>query len=135
MWRELGARGGALLCAIGRVVFGRANQKFDMPREIRHDERMELSVSCSQESMIVKTRAASPVRKQTGVKSPPPSFTRKDHQRALVTPWPPREFTSNFSVIIPRAQCHPASVPSLYLDPQIRDWVLFPITLVMVRPS
>lgn len=24
------------------------------------------------------------------------------------------------------------SVPSLYLDPQIRDWVLFPITLVMV---
>lgn len=22
---------------------------------------------------------------------------------------------------------------SLYLDPQIRDWVLFPITLVMVR--
>ena len=25
-----------------------------------------------------------------------------------------------------------ASVPSLYLDPQIRDWVLFPITLVMV---
>jgi hypothetical protein len=24
---------------------------------------------------------------------------------------------------------------SLYLDPQIRDWVLFPITLVMVRPS
>lgn len=23
--------------------------------------------------------------------------------------------------------------PSLYLDPQIRDWVLFPITLVMVR--
>ena len=26
-----------------------------------------------------------------------------------------------------------ASVPSLYLDPQIRDWVLFPITLVMVR--
>jgi hypothetical protein len=24
---------------------------------------------------------------------------------------------------------------SLYLDPQIRDWVLFPITLVMVSPS
>ncbi|KAL4081781.1 integral membrane protein DUF106-domain-containing protein [Scleroderma yunnanense] len=24
------------------------------------------------------------------------------------------------------------SVPSLYLDPQIRDWVLFPITLVMI---
>lgn len=24
---------------------------------------------------------------------------------------------------------------SLYLDPQIRDWVLFPITLVMVRPQ
>lgn len=22
---------------------------------------------------------------------------------------------------------------SLYLDPQIRDWVLFPITIVMVR--
>jgi hypothetical protein len=28
-----------------------------------------------------------------------------------------------------------ASVPSLYLDPQIRDWVLFPITLVMVWRS
>ena len=27
------------------------------------------------------------------------------------------------------------SVPSLYLDPQIRDWVLFPITLVMVCAS
>ena len=27
------------------------------------------------------------------------------------------------------------SVPSLYLDPQIRDWVLFPITLVMVWKS
>ncbi|KAI0321842.1 transmembrane protein [Amylostereum chailletii] len=25
-----------------------------------------------------------------------------------------------------------SSVPSLYLDPQIRDWVLFPITLVMI---
>lgn len=34
-----------------------------------------------------------------------------------------------------RAQYRPASVPSLYLDPQIRDWVLFPITLVMVRTS
>jgi hypothetical protein len=29
-------------------------------------------------------------------------------------------------------QCS-SRVPSLYLDPQIRDWVLFPITLVMVR--
>ena len=35
--------------------------------------------------------------------------------------------------MILRAQCHSPSVPSLYLDPQIRDWVLFPITLVMVR--
>ncbi|KAI0306976.1 integral membrane protein DUF106-domain-containing protein [Multifurca ochricompacta] len=25
-----------------------------------------------------------------------------------------------------------STVPSLYLDPQIRDWVLFPITLVMI---
>jgi len=24
------------------------------------------------------------------------------------------------------------SVPPLYLDPQIRDWVLFPITIVMI---
>ncbi|KAH9973100.1 integral membrane protein DUF106-domain-containing protein [Lactifluus volemus] len=28
-----------------------------------------------------------------------------------------------------------SSVPSLYLDPQIRNWVLFPITLVMSAPK
>ena len=37
-----------------------------------------------------------------------------------------------FYFIALEAQCHFRSVPSLYLDPQIRDWVLFPITLVMV---
>jgi hypothetical protein len=33
------------------VILGRTNQKFDMPREIRHDERMELSVFCSQKAL------------------------------------------------------------------------------------
>ena len=60
------------------------------------------------------------------------AVSTREHQWTL---WVPREFTSSSSSIITRAQCRPSSVPSLYLDPQIRDWVLFPITLVMVRPS
>ena len=42
-----------------------------------------------------------------------------------------------FSRLVPALaianQIHFECRVSLYLDPQIRDWVLFPITIVMVR--
>ncbi len=41
---------------------------------------------------------------------------------------------SNDSSSLPPATKSMMIRVSLYLDPQIRDWVLFPITLVMVCP-
>ena len=107
----------------------RANQKFDMPKEIGHDESMKLSLSAEGDSEDgdLERRATGPeTRTASTHPSHPPSRTRGRHGSRVSSP----RSSSTF-----RAQCCPTSVPSLYLDPQIRDWVLFPITLVMVRAS
>ncbi|KAJ3004363.1 hypothetical protein NUW54_g4848 [Trametes sanguinea] len=68
----------------------------------------------------------------------PKFITEKDYKHQVAPPPPPScEACPRHHDAIAPSTCSPpatmsSSTVSLYLDPQIRDWVLFPITVVMI---
>jgi hypothetical protein len=95
------ARCPALQCAIARMILRRTNQKFDMPKEIGHDECLRQGSHKSQSdarSVRVTVLATPP---------PPPPLRHQKSREHQWTPWVPREFTSSSSSILLRAQFVP----------------------------